>query len=371
MWFINTKWNREYRSKNQGRFRRWWKDKVVDNFRSETRDDNEGLGRFLNGIDNLWNSLTGSGLTDAQIDANKYSAAQAEAQYDREVEFYEKYQSPKALMSQGLNPFGLSGSAGGHTASGGSPQSVAPPQSGMNILDLVQSIVGMSMANKQYKLEARRVDTEAKVAESTARMQNARALRDEIGAQFDGDLAQLNIASLTKQIEVADVTIEEKQAAIGEVFARIQNLDADTAKKYQELANLVAELANTEADTKYKMAMLGEVASRIANLDADTAVKNRQLAIMLKQMAQMDANIGLMATQAGLNRAQATKVQQEWRGLVQQYDHNEIMNAFEQMISSEQAADAAYWDISKMNGVEREVATFLKTFKEIFTISIK
>lgn len=319
---------------------KWFQDKVWDNFRKESRDNNEGMGRFLNGIDNLWNSLTGSGLTNAQREANKYSAAQAEAEYDREVEFYEKYQSPKAMMSQGVNPFGISGSIGGHIASGGAPQSVAPQQSGMNILDLVQSIVGMQMANKQYKLDAKRVDTEAKVAESTARMQNARALRDEIGAQFDGDIAQLNIASLAKQIEVADVSIEEKRAAISEVFARIQNLDADTAKKDQEFANLVAELANTEADTKYKMAMLGEVASRIANLDADTAVKHRQLAVMLKQIAQMEANIGLMATQAGLNRSMAVKVQQEWRTLVQEYDHDEIMNALTEITAERDSGEA-------------------------------
>lgn len=299
-------------------------------FHKETREDN-GLGRFLNGVDNLWNSLTGSGLTSAQQEANRYSASQAEAEYQRQVDFYEKYQSPKAQMSQGINPFGINGSTGSFSASGGSPQSVSPSQDGMNLLDLVQSIVGMSMANKQYKLEAKRVSTEAKVAESTARMQNARALRDEIGAQFDGDIAQLNIASLTKQIQVADVTIEEKRAAIGEVFSRIQNLDADTAKKEQELSNLVAQLANTEADTKYKMSMLGEVSSRIANLDADTAVKNRQLAVMLKQMAQMDADIALMATQSGLNRSTAFKLQQEWRNLLQQYDHNEIMNAFDEI----------------------------------------
>lgn len=360
----------------RGKFQRWITERMnafetwlSNGLHKETREDN-GLGRFLNGIDNLWNSITGNGLTGAQIEANKYSASQAEEQYNREVEFYEKYQSPKAMMSQGLNPFGLSGSTGGHTASGGSPQSVAPQQTGMNLLDLVQSIVGMSMANKQYKLEEKRVDTEAKVAESTARMQNARALRDEIGAQFDGDIARLNIASLAKQIEVADVTVEEKRAAISEVFARIQNLDADTAKKDQELANLVAELANTDADTKYKMAMLGEVATRIANLNADTAVKNRQLAVMLKQMAQIDADIALMASQAGLNRSIATKVQQEWRNLVQQHDHNEIMNALDEITAGRDSGeDGGYYRV--LSEVKRFINSMLGWFSGGVSVGYK
>lgn len=188
----------------------WWKDKVSDNFDMDTRDNNEGVGRFLNGIDNFWNRITGSGLTNAEREANKYSAAQAEAQYNREVEFYEKYQSPKAMMQQGINPFGVSGSTGGHTASGGSPSSVAPQgaEGLTGIMNLVSSIFGMTQ-------EKRRTDSQVQLNSAQAALLGKQATAQENQNNVFGVLHNLNV----EQLQTA---IAKDKQAIAESIQRVK-----------------------------------------------------------------------------------------------------------------------------------------------------
>ena len=74
---------------------------------SATAEDFFGPG-FLN----LWNKITGNALTDADKQANQFSAQQADIAYQRQIDFYQQYQSPEAQMksqmagmqSLGVNP---------------------------------------------------------------------------------------------------------------------------------------------------------------------------------------------------------------------------------------------------------------------------
>lgn len=268
-------------------------------FHKETREDN-GLGRFLNGIDNLWNSLTGSGLTGAQIEANKYSAAQAEEQYAREVEFYEKYQSPKAMMQQGINPFGVSGSTGGHTASGGSPQSVAPAQSGMNILDLVQSIVGMSMANKQYKLESRKVDISEQLASAESQLMQSQASEANKRIQWYDILSQLNIDEIKQRIAESKQRVNESLQNIKESISRV-----DVNNNTIQLGNARIELMGTENELNVTKAALNRLDADKASLlmpyvqsraEAEQALIKAQTdeARMSAERQMYDANVSML-----------------------------------------------------------------------------
>lgn len=279
---------------------KWFQDKVFDNFRKETRDNNEGMGRFLNGIDNLWNSLTGAGLTDAQREANKYSAAQAEAEYDREVEFYEKYQSPKAMMSQGVNPFGISGSTGGHIASGGSPQSVAPQQSGMNILDLVQSIVGMQMANKQYKLEAKRVDISERLASAESRLMQSQANEANKRVEWYDVVTQSNVDEIKQRIAESKQRVNESLQNIKESISRI-----DVNNNTIQLGNARIELIGSEKELNVTKAALNRLDADKASLlmpyvqsraEAEQALINAQSdeARMAAEKYMYDANVSML-----------------------------------------------------------------------------
>lgn len=348
-------------------FRPWWQDKIADNFHIETRDNSEGMGRFLNGVDNFWNRITGSGLTDAEREANQYSAAQAEEQYNREVEFYEKYQSPKAMMSQGVNPFGINGSAGGHTASGGSPSSVSPQGAeGLSgIMGLVQSIFGMTQQKRlnDSEIELNRSATRRNDAESNEREINAETLRD------------MNVTEILEKL--SNIQFNEENTKL--ITSKILNTDADTALKGEQLNKVVAEILNINADTNVKAEQLNVMLAQIANLDADTAVKRQQINNLIydivverKQIEVFTAQIGLMGTQAGLNKEMATKVDAEWRKLLQDTDHDEIMYAFEEILGRKEANVEAGYDPENYANkpVMRRVINFLNLFDRMFDLSV-
>lgn len=304
-------------------FSPWWKDKVSDNFRSETRDDHEGLGRFLNGVDNLWNRVTGAGLTGAEREANKYSAAQAEEQYAREVEFYEKYQSPKAQLAQGVNPFGSYSQ--GPTVSGGSPQSVSPGGSDLSIIELVQSMFGMIQQKRlnDSEISLNKSAEERNYSEANERNINSETLRD------------MNLATIMEKLS----NIELNNSNIELITSKILNTNQDTALKSEQLRKVAFEILNVEADTKLKAEQLNVMLSQIANLDADTSVKRQKVHNLLqevilsqKQLDVFTAQIALMSTQAGVNKQEQIKLQHEWKSIQQDYDHKEIMNALQEIL---------------------------------------
>jgi len=220
------------------RFKKWWKDKIGDNFHAETRDNNEGVGRFLNGIDNFWNRITGSGLTDAEREANAYSAAQAEEQYAREVEFYEKYQSPKAMASQGVNPFGLSGSAGGHSASGGSPQSVSPQGAeGLSgLFSLVSGIFGMVQ-------DKRRTDSQVELNSAQAALLGQQTIGEENKNNVFGVLHHLTVDQIQTAIAKDKQSIEE---SIQRVKESVQNIKESESRI--EVNGATIELRGSEKE---------------------------------------------------------------------------------------------------------------------------
>lgn len=322
----------------------WWNDKVVDNFHSETRDNGEGLGRFLNGVDNFWNRITGSGLTNAEREANKYSAAQAEEQYNREVEFYEKYQSPLAMMRQGVNPFSINGSTGGHTASGGSPSSVAPQGAeGLSgLMGLVQSIFGMA---QQKRLN----DSEIALNKSAVRRNDAESTEREINADT---LRDMNVA---------------------EIMEKLSNIELNNSN----IEHIASKILNTDADTDLKASQLAQVAAEIANTDVDTEVKRTQVSALLAQIAKdsksldvMKAQVALMATQAGVNRNESAFILQQIDNLHQDYEFNEILKGFEIMAAKRELGDDNFYNSKVLPSIKRTVDSLLGWWSGSSTIDL-
>lgn len=303
---------------------------INDNFHKDTRRD-DGLGRFLNGIDSFWNRITGSGLTGAEIEANQYSAQQAELAFEREAEFYEKNQSVKAQITQqmetGINPFGIAGNASsGPVVSSASPSSVSPGSTTFDPLALAMQIA-------RFKMDQKLAD--AQIGKTKAETENISA-----------DTVQIN-----KNTEWIDrlngMSLKESESVI---------------------SKNAADILNSNADTQVKTAQLSEIAIGIANTEADISVKQQQLALMLAQTAsewksveQMSANIALMGSQAGLNRSQAKLISQEWRNLAQLFSHNEIMNALTELSASRDTGEAgAYYRVT--SEVKRFIDSFLGWF---------
>lgn len=260
---------------------------------------NSFLGKLFKGIGNWWRKTTGNGLTDAQREANAFSAAEAEKQYEREVEFYEKYQSPKAQLSQGINPFGINGSTGSVSASGGAPESVSPQASG-GLLDLVQSIVSMSLANKQYQLESRKVEISSRLADAEANLMRSQASETDKRVQWYDVLSKSSVDEIKQRIAESKQRVNESLQNIKESISRI-----DVNNNTIQLGTARIELIGTEKELNVTKAALNKLDADKAALlmpyvqsraEAEQALINAQTdeARMTAEKQMYDANVSML-----------------------------------------------------------------------------
>lgn len=133
------------------------------NFDSETEGDTGGW--------NFWKKITGKGLTDAQKEANAYSARMAEDAFERQTEFYDKYQSTAAQIRQlkesGVNPFGIGGGVSSQgPVSSSAPQSAQPASGSFSLLQGVASVVSAIMGIRRQSAEIKNINAQTKSIET-------------------------------------------------------------------------------------------------------------------------------------------------------------------------------------------------------------
>lgn len=269
-----------------------------------------------------------------QQDAQRYNSAEAEKAYNREVEFYEKYSSPKAqiasMMEAGVNPFSIAGSGSGPIARSSAASSGAA-SSGVGSVGAVGA--GVLSNPLESILALARLKMDKQIAD--AQIGKTKAETENISA----DTVQIN--KNTEWIDrLNSMSVKESESVI---------------------SKNAADILNSNADTQVKAAQLSEIAVGIANTEVDTSVKQQQFALLIAQTAsewksieQMTANISLMGTQAGLSRAQAKQLSLEWKMLSEKYSHSEIMNSLNEIVASR--------DSGQQNGYYRalsEVKRFL------------
>lgn len=280
----------------------WWRDKVVDNFHSETRDSSEGLGNFLNGVDNFWNRLTGSGLTGAEREANSFTAAEAEKAYLREVEFYEKYSSPRAqIQSQldaGINPFSMStGSGPVASSSGGS--SVAPT-GGADMLSFIQSMLNFSLHKKEIdsvislnrSVEAKNYADAENTIKNTSWIDRLNEINfDKLQSDIRLNQQKVNESIQSVQESISRTNVNNKQIQIGDSIIELNGSQSELNKTkvicYQldaEKASLLMPYiqARQEAEIAYTTAKTDE-----ARYSAEKQMYDANVS-MLKGMVEAD-----------------------------------------------------------------------------------
>lgn len=241
-------------------------------FHRSTREDN-GLGNFLNGIDNLWNRITGTGLTGSEREANEYSARQAELAFERESEFYEKNQSMSAQIAAqreaGINPFGINGSASaGPVVNSSAPSSVTPTGSqGFDPLALAMQIA-------RFKLEKSSVDADNQLKSAQAHNLNQRTpfevqkLMSEI-TELD-ERAQLHAGNLDKVLNESKLAFK----SLGLTDKQIEHYDAIIAKLSSEVKTIDG-LRDYEMRIKSADATIAEFESSVAELTKDLSAGNK------------------------------------------------------------------------------------------------
>lgn len=233
----------------------WWRDKVVDNFHSDTRDSSEGLGRFLNGVDNFWNRVTGSGLTGAEREANAFTAAETEKAFQREVEFYEKYSSPKAqIQSQleaGINPYSMSTSSGPVASSSGGAS--VSPTGGTDMLSFVQSLLNFSLHKKEIEsaislnrsVEAKNYADAENTIKNTSWIDRLNEINfDKMQSDIRLNQQKVNESIQAVQESVSRTSVNHKQIQIGDSVIELNGSQSELNKTKSICYELDAEKAS-------------------------------------------------------------------------------------------------------------------------------
>lgn len=234
-------------------------------------------------------SMSGAELTNAQRQMNDYNATEAfkqrdfaskeaELAYDRQVNFYEKYQSIGAQIRQykenGLNPAlladGVSPSSSAPTSSAPSSASASgssPSSNPMALVSFVMQLAGIKSQIDKTKAETEKTKKETSWIDdiNTTNVDNLMSMIAERQSNIQKNSAQVNqisqsIAESVKRCSVMDsqinvnesvVDLNLSQSQLNEVKAHVENLNAQSIAKmlpYIE-ARQEAEIALTNAKT--------------------------------------------------------------------------------------------------------------------------
>lgn len=272
----------------------------------------EGANSLTNLLAAITNRITGASLTPADREAAALQLSNQqtlnEEDFQRKIDFYERYESPQAMMQQykaaGLNPALMYQGAPSVSASGGvgtgSAQSVSPAME--SISSLIQAIGGISVQNHRMKL-----DYELKQRELELESRRVGAMEKST----DADVALKNFQSQNEFIrakwadKVFDVETKNVQARTDVLVDQLKTNSVQRMLFNQNISESVARSS------------LYKVQTAIANSDA--AVRDRYNSLMLRLS-------GLQAEQMSTyNSYQGKLLQAEYNHVFQQ-----TMNLFEQ-----------------------------------------
>lgn len=204
--------------------------------RSNTRSHREGYqnativpdeyaGVKQSGWKNFWDRVLGRGLTDADKEANQFTASMAEQAWDKEVSFYEKYESfdaqVDAFQRNGLNPFSFNGAPGSgpayNSASSVSPSTGSMPNIAGDLSTLASSIMSAIGLSADVKLKNSERDLNAAEAEK---------VRKET-SRYD---------------ELTDARIEEMRSNVSVNSAKVDEIVNLAAKHLSDISKNEGEL---------------------------------------------------------------------------------------------------------------------------------
>lgn len=225
-------------------------------------------------IDNLIKGSTGSGMTDADIEASNMTLKNQQIlnqeEWERKIDFYSRFESPSAQVRQykeaGLNPMLLGGSGASVSASGGvgSPGSASAQASSGVLGSILGSILGMVTKFKQ-------ISTEKALTSESNDIRRYAAETERLQAQNYGAY----LAALTEGQN-------QKNNVFYEAFGvDMQNKEADTKAKEAQ-ASYLYEVAGSETVRRRLME------SGIRLNDSQTAMNEVQKAILLAQEKYSD-----------------------------------------------------------------------------------
>ena len=241
------------------------------------------MKNFGNGLKEWFKAKTGQNLSGAQREANEFNAAEAQKARDFEVQMYEQYESPAAMIRQyeeaGLNPAlmyeGYSPSAVG----GNAQASSVSPTPNNELMSMLSGVLGIVSAKQQIDL-------------NKANIRNIDAATE--GQRIDNANKQMGY---DKQFALADANIEKIQSEIEKNSAEVNKTIQDIRESESRV-----ELNGTEKEVKESQKVLN-------NLNAENL---RQILPYVQKV--QEAQLALTNAQTSAQRAQAEKTLNDAEG---------------------------------------------------------
>lgn len=295
---------------------------------------NKWVRSLSNGISKVVNSdparnwlkgVTGSGLTQSDIEQNQWNAT--EAQRARDWEEYMQstnYQRVTSDMTAaGLNPammygqgVGVSTPSGAQASgSGSNPVSAGALDSILNLVFAQQRLRNLKADEENTKKDTELKGSQIQV--NTGTLDQIKATIDKFASETDLiETQKENVAKVTSWLDRMNESTIALQGAnadffrkqVSEIEHRIKNLDANTAKQWQELLNLRQEICESyarielmnqeaiESGTRASINVdtLDEIAARIKTYEKQAELFEKQSGITQKEMNWMWVDKGLM-----------------------------------------------------------------------------
>lgn len=214
------------------------------------------------GLESVFNKYTGSALTGAEQEANRFSAEEAQKQRDWETEMSNTAMQRQVadMQKAGLNPalmYGGTSSSGASTPSGASASSVSPSSSG--ITDIIGSIMDLALTKAQIQninADTRTKDItnsnldaqqKATIASTLASAESTKADTLYRNLLIQYGLPEAEVNKILNDIKVGDsvVSRNEAESDLAKANAAFQEV-----QKKINLTKLPYELANMDASAR-------------------------------------------------------------------------------------------------------------------------
>lgn len=249
------------------------------------------LANILPFVSNMAKSVTGSGLTDAQKEANAFTANQAQKQMDFQQQMRDsQYQSAVTDMRMaGVNPAIMygSGASGNVAPSGAMATSVGADTP--DVVGLLGQIANLSLLKSQKKnIDA---DTTKKLAdidltkqnivESGSRIQQIQANVRKLGLESDAQDIVNKYLDRIQNVTLQNMTLQGDNLAAQwtETQQKIANLIQQEQKTLQDIAESKQRVDYLLSQTNLNNEQVKEVTATIAkiNQETDNLVKTGKL----------------------------------------------------------------------------------------------
>lgn len=291
---------------------------------------NNSVDKFGDGLLNWFRAKTGQELSNAQLQANAFNAAEAQKARDFNLQMYQDYESPKAMMEQykaaGLNPALMyEGYTPAAVSSNATASSVAPASEANILTDGIQAILGMVSTKQQIDLQKAQIDSI-----------NA----DTEGKKIDNANKQ---EAYDWQFKLNSENIKEIQSKIEKNTAEIKKIDQDIKESASriDVNNKQIEIGNSTIELQGSQKELNETKQIVEKLNADTIAK------MLPYVQRVqEANIALTEAKTAAEINSAEKLM---------YEANESM--LRGMAEAELISEGYYKEKALLQKRERKAVT--------------